>query len=83
MNIYELGDSKYDVSKLTPKAQELFSLLVIARKRGDAHREDLFFITKACNNLVEELNSLCDPSALIEDKQEIDNIIRDVPTFVE
>jgi len=83
MNIYELEGKQYDVSKLTPEAQGIFSLLIKAKKRADGHREELFILTRAYTSLAEELNTLCDPIALVKEEQEIDNIIRDVPTFVE
>ena len=83
MNIYELDDKQYDVSKLDAEAQSIFSLLIKAKQRADGHREELFILTEAYTSLSEKLNKRCDDAALVKEEQKIDNIIRDVPTFVE
>tara|TARA_R100001244_G_scaffold132073_2_gene106955 strand:+ start:192 stop:446 length:255 start_codon:yes stop_codon:yes gene_type:complete len=83
MNIYKLDDKQYDVSKLDVEAQSIFHFLIHAKKRADEHREELFILTEAYTSLATKLNERCDDAALVKEEQEIDNIVRDVPTFVE
>ena len=68
MNIYELDDKQYDVSKFTIEAQRIFSVLIKARQKADAHREELFILTRAYTSLAEELNASCGPEALVKEE---------------
>ena len=74
MNIYELDGKQYDVSKFTIEAQGIFSLLIKAKQKAEAHREELFILTRAYTSLAEELNASCNSKALITEE--------DLPEFV-
>lgn len=71
MNVYELDGKQYDVSKFSIEAQGIFSLLVKSKQKADAHREELFILTRAYTSLSEELNSSCDAETLIKEDEDL------------
>ena len=64
--IYELDGKQYDVSKLDEESQRLFSLLIIAKRQADEHREQLIILNESYTSFAKTLNSKCVDEALID-----------------